>query len=121
MAIFPKSPSGTRVPRYNLLVPNIWSYSQNHHQILGYPGTTYKYLIYGHFPKIIIRYQGTPVLPINTYLSYTPAPIWPFGQNEHPHCINDRHTRDQMLSIDSQKSNKGTGLTNNVNFVILTI
>ena len=47
---------------------------QNQNQVPGYPGTTYKYLIYGHFPKIIIRYQGTPVQPINTYLSYTPAP-----------------------------------------------
>ena len=24
------------------------------------PGTTYKHLIYGHFPKITITYQGTP-------------------------------------------------------------
>ena len=27
---------------------------------------TFNYLIYGHFSKIIIRYQGTLVQPINT-------------------------------------------------------
>ena len=42
---------------------------QNHHQVPGYPGSTYNYLIYGHFSKIIIRYQGTPVQPFK-YLIY---------------------------------------------------
>ena len=31
MVIIPKSSSGTKAPRYNLLIPNIWSFFQNHH------------------------------------------------------------------------------------------
>ena len=29
--------------------------THGHHLVPGYPGTTYKYLIYGHFPKIVLK------------------------------------------------------------------